>query len=154
MKSLIYILTVLTLLLLNSCQKFIDLQPLDRISTNDYWKTSTDLKNYMLQFYPSVFSGTQMVVENAGSSDDMISETVNTVMNGERALTTGNWRGDWSPIRNINIFFDNYKRCESPFESYKHYLGEAYFFRAWYYFGLVRRYGDVPWYSKVVQLES
>ncbi|TAL77409.1 MAG: RagB/SusD family nutrient uptake outer membrane protein [Bacteroidetes bacterium] len=154
MKNLRYILTVLVLLLLNSCEKFIDLQPLNQISSNDYWKTTSDLKNYMLQFYPVSFPNSEMVSQTAGNSDDMLNLSPSAIMNGERVKATGNWKNDWVNIRNINIFFSNYQKCTDLLSTYSQYLGEAYFFRAWFYFNLVKTYGDVPWYSKPIEIDS
>lgn len=131
MKDLKYILlifSVFILMLFNSCEEFIDLKPLDKISMSNYWKTSTDLGNYTLQFYPNAFPGKNMVAEVGGNSDDMIVASPSTILNGERAKRTGNWQSEWSNIRNVNIFFENYKKCGDSFESYKHYVGEAHFF--------------------------
>ena len=33
-------------------------------------------------------------------------------------------------------------------------MGEAYFFRAWFYFNLLKKYGDVPWYSHVIEMDD
>ncbi|QGY47931.1 RagB/SusD family nutrient uptake outer membrane protein [Maribellus comscasis] len=155
MKNLKYtqiILAVATVLLISSCENFIDLQPLDQISMDDYWKTSTDLENYMLQFYPTLPSS--IIVDADMNSDNMLTSSPNTILNGERTLRTGNWKNEWSNLRNVNIFLENYGKCESEFDEYKHFLGEAYFFRAWYYFDLLQKYGDLPWYSKALQLDD
>ena len=154
MKNLTYILTFLAVFLLNSCESFINLQPLDKISTNDYWKSSSDLKNYVVQFYPTAFPNSSMVAETAGNSDDFIYGSQSTIMNGERVISTGDWMGDWSIIRAVNIFFANYQNCTDLLSTYSQYLGEAYFFKAWFYFNLVKTYGDVPWYSKPLEINS
>lgn len=154
MKNNIYIITLLSLFLLNSCESFIDLQPLDKISTVDYWKTPKDLQNYMLQFYPAFFPANNMVLDVAYDSDDLITQSPSLILNGSRVLTSGGWRNEWAPIRNINIFFENFHKCESAFSSYQQYVGEAHFFRAWFYFNLLKKYGDLPWYSKVLGTDS
>lgn len=155
MKKLICRLAIIactfSVFLLNSCESFIDLKPRDRISTNDYWKTSSDLKNYMLQFYNVFFSGNFMV-QDATNSDDMITASASTILDGKRSPSTGGWSSDWVQIRNLNIFFNNYQKCKDGFSQYKHYLGEAHFLRAWYYFELVKKYGDVPYYSKPIDV--
>ena len=142
------------ILLLSSCENFIDLQPLDQIGSNDYWKSTNDLKNYTLQFYPRIVTQSQMVAETVVDCDEMITGTVSNILDGRRSTQTGNWRNDWTYIRRVNIFFDNYGKCESSFNEYKHYVGEAHFFRAWFYYEMLRRYGDLPWYSKALQLDS
>lgn len=150
--SKILVLIIAMATVLTSCEDFIDLQPLDKISMNDYWKTSTDLENYMLQFYPTFPSS--IIIDADMNSDNMITSYPNAILNGERTLRTGNWKNEWSNLRNVNIFFENYHQCESEFDEYKHFLGEAYFFRAWYYFELLKMYGDLPWYSKALQLND
>ncbi len=155
MKKLRYLLFLLPFFI--SCEKFLDRPPLDAIGANNYWKTATDLENYILQYYLSLpthgswYSGYGYPITNA---DNAIVATPNNVLNGERGATNGRWIDDWSPIRSINIFFDNYQNCEDDLGLYKHYLGEAHFFRAWFYFDLIKAYGDVPWYSKSLLPDS
>lgn len=154
MKSYIKILSVILIAALSSCEDFIDLQPRDRISMNEYWKKSSDLENYVLQFYPVFYPYTEMVSQTAVDSDNMVHGNPSTILNGERSVRTGNWAGEWQKIRNVNIFFKYYSQCEDSFESYKHFVGEAHFFRAWFYFDLLKMYGDLPWYSEVLDLDS
>lgn len=138
-------------IILTSCESFIDLAPLDKVNMNDYWNTSADLQNYTKQFYPII----PMLDSWYGVSDDMIvGGSPSVIMNGERSPRTGNWIGEWNNIRNINIFFDNYQKCKEPIESYRQYLGEAHFFRAGFYYDLYRMYGDLPWYSNSLQIDS
>ena len=49
-------------------------------------------------------------------------------------------------IRDINTFIKNFPQYKSYYtdEKYNNLLGEAYFLRAYYYFGIVKRYGGVP----------
>lgn len=138
-----------------SCEDFIDLKPLDQVAQENYWKSSSDLKNYMVQFYPNFFPHTQMIMNLAIDSDEMIyGGSPNVFLNGERTTRTGTWRGEWTQIRNLNIFFENYQKCEDEFSSYQHYVGEAHFFRAWFYFELLKMYGDLPWYDEVIELDD
>lgn len=52
-KITIYIFLIVAGFTLNSCESFIDLSPLDKISTEEYWYASSDLENYVVQFYPN-----------------------------------------------------------------------------------------------------
>jgi len=147
-----YLFISLMVFIFSSCEKFIDLAPLDQISMEDYWKSSTELESYTRQFYPIFAPATQMVADMANDNDDMIVGSPSSILNGERTKSTGNWMGEWKNIRNVNMFFANYSKCTSGYDSYRQYLGEAYFFRAWFYFDLLKKYGDIPWYSKVIEL--
>lgn len=136
-----------------SCEDFIDLQPMDQVTMDEYWTTSTELEYYTRQFYPA-FCGQSQMLDLASDNDDMINGSPSVIMDGTRSKTTGSWTGEWTNIRNVNIFFANYRKCESGYDAYKQYLGEAYFFRAWFYFDLLKKYGDVPWYSEVIELDD
>ena len=132
-KIITYLYFFLVWFILSSCENFIDLSPLDKISTNDYWYTTSDLENYIVQFYPNL-AGSNMVHNDADHTDDMVYESLSVILNGQRTPSTGNWTSEWTTIRNVNIFFDNYGKCKDSFDQYKHYVGEAHFFRAWFYF--------------------
>ena len=159
-KNIIYIISGILSLGCVSCEDLLDRAPLDKIGNNSYWKTATDLKNYTMHFY-TLFStfgslghaGIFMADAHYGS-DDAILGDANTTLNGARAVANsgGNW--DWKKIRSVNIFFDNYARCQEPFDLWAHYLGEAHFFRAFLYFSKVKSYGDVPWYNKSLSMDS
>lgn len=136
-----------------SCEDFIDLQPMDQVTMDEYWITSTELEYYTRQFYPA-FCGQSQMLDLTSDNDDMINGSPSVIMDGTRSKTTGSWTGEWTNIRNVNIFFANYRKCESGYDAYKQYLGEAYFFRAWFYFDLLKKYGDVPWYSEVIELDN
>jgi len=60
----------------------------------------------------------------------------------------GGW--SWSTLRNINYFLANSGKCPDPKVVAK-YNGLARFFRAYFYFGMVKRFGDVPWYSQHIE---
>lgn len=71
-----------------------------------------------------------------------------------RGTSYGDGFGYWpyDRIRDINNFieqFPNYKEYYSE-DEYEHLYAEAYFLRAFYYFGLVKRYGGVPIVDKVL----
>ena len=62
----------------------------------------------------------------------------------------GYWNYD--RIRDINSFMEalpNYREYHKE-EEYNAYMGEAHFLRAYYYFGIVKRYGGVPIVDKVL----
>lgn len=96
------------------------------------------------------------------SSEETISRTTySTAMylwnNGvpERDIPSeaGSSGWSWSTLRKINIFFDNYTRCEDKVAALK-YEGVARFFRAWFYFDKVKSFGGVPWYDTEIQTDD
>jgi hypothetical protein len=61
---------------------------------------------------------------------------------------------DWRPLRNINYFIANCTDPAVPAETRRHYIGLARFFRAWFYFDKVKRFGDVPWIGKALTVDD
>ncbi|ANE53299.1 hypothetical protein SY85_03660 [Flavisolibacter tropicus] len=141
---------------LASCNKFLDRAPLDQISTPEFWKTPQELDAYIIGLYdwlPGQLSSSGMGYYTADqTSDNMILSTgYDKFMNGENATTPatgGAW--NWTAIRQINTFFDNYQRCPAPFAQYQQTYAEACFLKALRYHGMVAAFGDVPWYSHVI----
>ena len=58
------------------------------------------------------------------------------------------WNWGWGSLRNVNYFIVNNTDARVPQDVRMHYQGLARFFRAFFYFEKVKRYGDVPWYGK------
>lgn len=150
---------VLCIASITGCKDDIDLNrfPLDMVSSEDYWKTTNDLDLYVNQFYtvfnPSASDKLQEVFAADMQTDDFTYVEANARLRGSRVVpSTGGW--NYNNIRNINYFFDNYERCEEPFDAYKSVVGAAHFFRAWFYFNLVKEYGDVPYFSKALNTDS
>ena len=81
-------------------------------------------------------------------SDYLAVKTVPTfVQEGAFAPTlSSGW--DWGDLRNINYFIVNNKDPKVPADVRKNYTGIAKFFRAYFYFEKVKRFGDVPWINK------
>lgn len=148
-----------------SCDGLLDKAPLDKIGNDSYWNSTSDLENYTIQFYPQFpsfgdgaeggYLGTFGWDANKGS-DNMITTNPNDVLNNSRSVVTSkndtHWA--WEKIRSINFFFDNYSTCKDDISEYRHFLGEAYFFKAYLYFDKVKTYGDVPWFTKTLEMDS
>ena len=61
---------------------------------------------------------------------------------------------DWGNLRNINYFIVNCNDPTVPEAIRKNYLGIARFFRAWFYFDKVKRFGNVPWINKPLDVKD
>lgn len=147
---------VLLTFTISSCDKdFLEESPQDRISDGQFWKSSSDLRLYANNFYnyfPSYagyFTFGPYGLDADQGSDNMIKTAYNSRLNGELTVSNaGGW--NWSDIRNINYFLDNYSKSTEDFDVIKKYVGEAYFFKAMRYFEKVKTFGDVPWFTNVV----
>jgi starch-binding outer membrane protein, SusD/RagB family len=63
-----------------------------------------------------------------------------------------NWR--WNTLRSINYFLANNTDPAVSERVRNNYSGIARFFRAWFYFEKVKRYGDVPWIDKPLDVSD
>ncbi len=66
-------------------------------------------------------------------------------------LSTG-W--DWGNLRNINYFIANNTDPNVPVNERRNYQGIAKFFRAYFYFEKVKRFGDVPWVGEPLAVDD
>ncbi|MEP7256858.1 MAG: RagB/SusD family nutrient uptake outer membrane protein [Flavitalea sp.] len=152
------------LVILNGCKKnLLDKYPLDQISSQVFFLQPNDMLIYMNQFYNDAILPVQWgrILNNPynGSADDFNSDNEissnapDDRLKGTRTVFSG---ADWgfSNVRSINYFFDNYRKCEADFDTYKQYVGEAHFFRAIIYYGLLQRFGDVPYNASTLATNS
>ena len=129
----------------SSCD--LTLIPEDTVTPQTFFKTETDLRLWTNQFYTMLESPDNAAGLNA---DDMVDKSMGDVIAGTRmASNEKGWT--WTALRKINYYLANSHNCTDEAVGTK-YVGVAYFFRAYFYYEKVLRYGDVPWYD--IQLGS
>ena len=136
-----------------SCNdSFLDRYPIAEISPENSFKTADDLRLYTNGFYEQLPSIRSIIDADLKTDNVLYSSIPDEQRSHERILPseTGSGGWDWEDLREINLFFDNYQRCTDEAGRDK-YEGVARFFRAWFYFDKVKRFGDVPWYETVIQ---
>ena len=94
---------------------------------------------------------TSLYTEN---SDNIVLNSLDQKTTGARLVpvTGGGW--NWTDLRNVNYFLQNYQRGGLSSAVTTKYVAVAKFFRAYFYSNMVARYGDVPWYSKPIESED
>lgn len=156
--------SLILLIVLSACDKeLLDKYPLDEISSGDFFKQVNDLEIYMNQFYTweilkysNLSDGYDrgIYMFDYGTDNTISQSSVSDRLQGVRTVPSNNGDWDYSNIRSVNYFFDNYERCEEDFKEYQQYVGEAYFFRALLYFQMMQKFGDVVWYDHMLDTES
>ena len=133
--------------LFSSCD--LTLLPENAVTPENYFQNKSDLELWTNQFYtlldePDASAGT--------NADDMIDKGMGQVIEGTRsAASETGW--SWTKLRHINYFLQHSSNCDDE-TARNQYNGVAQFFRAYFYFVKVRRYGDVPWYDQVLGSED
>ena len=127
-----------------SCEDMLDYQPKDRLSPDTYFKTETDCELWTNNYY-TVFPSAEGIYSEP--YDVIVREVLADEISGVRKPmpTDGNW--NWEKLREMNFFLSRASQIED--ESVRlEYEGLTRFFRAYFYFEKVKRYGDVPWVDR------
>jgi starch-binding outer membrane protein, SusD/RagB family len=171
--SLVFVATFLSF----SCNdEFLDRTPLDQISSGAFWNTENDLLVYNNTFYhigrreddvsmimghdegfDSHFAGIWYI---DGFSD-------NTGPRHARSLRYQEVRAGKHPLpenpqiyghkgfnflRAINFGLENYDKAKVSQEIKNKYIGEARFFRAWFYADKVSKFGNMQWVDRTLNI--
>ena len=140
----------LLVLVVAGCEK-LDQEPQSTTSKSAVFGSESGLQLYSNSFYTLLPVGSTR--EDAMSDYLAVKSVPTFVQDGVFApnLSSG-W--SWGNLRNINYFIVNNNDPKVPLEARKHYLGLAKFFRAYFYFEKVQRFGDVPWIGKPLDISD
>ncbi len=165
-----YMIMGAAVLAMTACNdSFLDRTPTNDLNDNAFWNTTSDLETYcngiyneaasngtyrfMIGFHSDAYSvkvtgpySMEAMSDNFATMDG--SQTwAAAVAAGIENQPSGNpsyasWT--WNLLRRINVFMANYDRVQTDESAKLPYVGEALFFRAWFYLYMVQNYGDVP----------
>ncbi|MEL4309041.1 RagB/SusD family nutrient uptake outer membrane protein [Joostella sp. CR20] len=148
MKHTFYIVSFIASLLFVSCSdEYLNKEPISDVTSESFFLKASDLELYTNGFYrmfpeASIYNGDAMV-------DNIITTTLSDEMRGTRLIPTSGGGWSWDYLRDINYFLENYEKCDDE-GAKRHYSGIARFFRAYFYFEKLKRFGEVPWYDKTI----
>ena len=136
---------LIILFLFLGCNNELDLVSQDTITDGIFWKTPNDFKLGANNLYNGL--------DRFGFEDtesDIAFNDPNSVSNGNYQPTenNGQWTGSYNNIRAANNVIEKGAATTDPL--IKRYVAEARFFRAWYYYKLLRVFGGVPLITKVL----
>lgn len=140
---------------LTSCD-WLERSPKSTLAPENYFRDETDLMLFSNTFYNNNISKEPYDEQ----SDHYVYLNLSTVLRGGTARTVpnsgGGWgsgSGAWGDLRKMNSLLENIDKCEDKAAVAK-YTGLTRFFRAWWYFNMVKRFGDVPWIDKQLETNS
>lgn len=172
-KKYILALGIATTLLPSCNDDFMERYPLDKITDESFWKSETDLKMMLNSLYPLYIIGHQSGWADSDNyplgykgsplmygdvySDNCV-KTGNEFRSlaGELVVPTNSDKTGWNwwNLRKVNFFLSHYDKAELSQEKKNAYAAEAYFFKAWEYYKKVLYYGDVPWLTRDLNVDS
>ena len=127
------------------------LYPEDAVSPEVYFKSESDFEQWTNYLYKALLDDANTV--SRYNADDMVDKSMGSIIQGTRLASdamNGNNEWNWNMLRRINYLLENSSNCEDEAVRTK-YEGITYFFRAYFYFQKVMRFGDVPYYDKVLE---
>jgi hypothetical protein len=157
MKKSIIILAGLAGWLFNSaCTSFVDYDPKEdfQITADDYLKSSDDYHKMVIGTYtPLQWLYANPVIGDVASDNSVtggenatdvigLQQIDDYQVNPINSYFTEAWRSCYEGINRANYLHENKAKLEFPGK--ESLYGEIYFLRAYYYFELVRMFGDVP----------
>jgi hypothetical protein len=162
MKKLSFIITMgATLFMGAGCEKFVDYKPSEdyQITADDYLKTADDYNKMVIGTYsPLQWLYANPVIgdvasDNSVSGGENATDVLGLQQIDDYQLTTNNsymteaWKACYEGINRANYLHEN--KAKLDFTGKDALYGEVYFLRAYYYFELVRMFGDVPLFTEV-----
>ena len=149
-------------LLLGSCKKWVDYNPREdfRITELDYLQSETDYRTMAISVYTPLQWINQVVPIGDIASDNAVSggENASDVLSLQQiddythtpvnSALTEIWQSAYEGVNRAN-YMTQYKAANLAgkaidFAGKEALYGEVYFIRAYYYFTLVKMFGDVP----------
>lgn len=162
MKKIIYGLLVASVALLTGCNDdFLERPQFDQITDENFWQDEAHLKSVANTFTTCMQGAywlniTEIMADHAPWA---VTTAFRTIGGGNYATNIGNLNSIWvrayEGIGRANYFLANYQRAVNvkP-EIRERYAAEAYFYRAYNYWILTNYFGDVPYITEVLNVES
>lgn len=140
-----------SLLFTTSCSDFLDKLPLTEPNSETFLSNPEAVNNYINGLYidlPSIGMYDMGMYAEEKNSDNIIAEIYDRRLNGELLLTNGGiveWQNGYNNLRKVNYFLSKYQVVkEDENEDVLSLKGEAYFFRAYWHFYLLQKFGKIP----------
>lgn len=157
MKNIKIITGIIALFMVSTgCEKFVDYDPVEdyQITANDYLKTADDYQKMVVGVYtPLQWLYANPVIGDVASDNSVaggenatdilgLQQIDDYTTNPNNSYLTEAWKSCYEGINRANYLHENKSKLD--FIGKDALYGEVYFLRAYYYFELVRMFGDVP----------
>jgi starch-binding outer membrane protein, SusD/RagB family len=135
---------------------FMDRFPQTEIGRENFFNTREDLQIYInsLINWENFGWSSGIFIEASDDAHTTGNAEFRTIMQQPTSSSTINGGWDWDRLRSINFFLENFEKANLTQTELDHFEGIARFHRARFYMDKVRRFGDVPWYDKVLSTDD
>lgn len=153
------ILNIMLLALVGGFASCVDLDryPLEELSDGSFWKTAGDAQAAVSQLYNYLPETASMMDETINSDDAIhgIKWAAGSLAYGIYDPANFGWKSNYAAIRKANLVLMKAPEIEGAAAAdINPIMGEAYFFRAYEYWTLIRDYGRVPYVDHPLELSE
>ena len=157
-KMLFMVIALITGLTMVSCEKYLDKAPEATITARDAFVNFTSFQGFVEVLYSYNLAGPGggrrvfNYADEEAQTQQMFANGYDCDMGNYQYITgISNWDTDWAAIRVANIALANLPLLVDATQEQKDILkGQALFFRAYYYFDLMRIWGGMPYIETVM----
>ncbi len=137
-----------------SCNKVLDKKPYNKLSEDEILSNESGVMAYFATLYNLLPTEDFRFSPRGGFNGDgsgtfichLSEEATYAFGSDNSSVGDGGWLPYWqyTAVRNVNNLIEKLPSTKFSEGVKNAYLGEAYFIRAYYYFGMVKRYGGIP----------
>ncbi len=140
-----------------SCNDYLDKEPESSVTPSNYFTDVDDLAAYTVNLYgvltsisPGSYGMSTFAYDNATDNQAAVDYSTRWVPGEWQVPQSGTSAWNFENIRAVNYFFDQVlpkyeaKTISGTDTEIRHYIGEAYFLRAYLYFSKLQTIGDCP----------
>ncbi|RHF22262.1 RagB/SusD family nutrient uptake outer membrane protein [Bacteroides fragilis] len=150
--KILYIIASVMLTGFTSCSDFLDRYPTEELSDGSFWKTKTDAEMAVSDIYRCLPNWDIDEDINSDNAVHGIKWANGNVSKGVYDPADQGWSEDYGYIRRCNLVLQKLEEMELSQSDKEPIAGQAYFFRGYIYFELIRKFGDVPYIDQPLKL--
>ena len=158
MKKEILLISILAIVFaMFSCDDQLDIIPKDTLTDKGISFSETEMEMYSNQYYPSLpgyLSHWAWVSDQASDNDVPAGYGTDALTSGIITVPSAGGGWSWGTIRSVNFFLENYSKSNASVSAKNKYVGEILFWKAFFYYGLMQRFGDLPWLTTTLDVDS
>ena len=142
MKMKKYLITIAAAALAFASCDMLDKAPQAEMSPESYFRTEQDLQLFSNTFYNNLLPKSPF----SSQSDHYVKLVLSDELHGGsyRVVPSSGGGWSWGDLRKMNTLLGYINNCEDE-AAVKEYTALTKFFRTYFYFEKVKRFGDVPW---------
>ena len=138
-----------------SCNDYLEQEPPSSLTPENFYSSEDQVQAVANRFYQDIMPGhggwDYGTYTNDNNTDVQASRTPSAKFSKDlwrTSQTEGDW--SWGNVRNVNFQLGQLKAklaqgaISGNETNIRQYIGEIYFFRAYAYFELLKKYGDLP----------